>query len=169
MLEEHAARLAARNVTAKDVTALEKLADSLDSAVGARRVKDITALEREFHFTIYRASKGRHLLQLIDALWAFTAPYTSSLAQPAPHEWANERHVIRNIVLACRDRDENALGLMIRYKVRRDSARLLALLDRSESDGPASGVRARKAPQKEESQRKGPKKPNASARRSRGG
>jgi DNA-binding GntR family transcriptional regulator len=164
MLEEHAARLAARNITPKDVAALEKLADSLDSAVAARRVKDIAVLEREFHFTIYRAAKGRHLLQLIEALWAFTAHYMSSSARPAPDEWANERYVIRNIVTACQDRDENALGLMIRYKVRRDAARLLELMDRPESVAPPSGVRARMAPQ-----RKAPQKTNVSARRSRRG
>lgn len=159
MLEEHAARLAAQNITAKDVSALERLAASLECAVVERRTKDIAALQRQLHFTIYRAAKRRHLLQLIETLWELSARYMGRSSHPASDDWSHERYVIQSIVSACKHRDANALGLMVRYKVRRDALRLLALVDGSESHAPPSNVRARKAP----------KRNDVSARRSRRG
>jgi DNA-binding GntR family transcriptional regulator len=144
MLEEQAARLAARNITSKDVGAIEKIAVSLESAVVERRTKDVAELQRRLHFTIYKAAKRSHLLRLIEDLWDLSARYTGPSSQPVSDEWSRERYVIRSIVSACKLRDANALGLMIRYKVHRDSIRPLEPAHCIESGSPERSTVSRK-------------------------
>lgn len=125
LLEEQAARLAAQHLTDAEIKALGDLANSMQSAAGKGQLDDLLSLNREFHFTIYRAAKRRHLLHLIDQLWDLSTRYAHLQLHAVPDRASEALYEIRSIVSACERKDADALGWMIRYKVHQTTAGLL--------------------------------------------
>lgn len=125
LLEEQAARLAAAHLTDADVETLARLANSMQTAAGKGQLDDLLSLNREFHFTIYRAAKRRHLLQLIEQLWDLSTRYAHLQLHAVPDRASEALYEIRSIVSACERKDTDALGWMIRYKVHQTTAGLL--------------------------------------------
>jgi DNA-binding GntR family transcriptional regulator len=125
LLEEQAARLAIPNLTAADVATLGSLAKAMQGAAGKGQLDELLSLNREFHFTIYRAAKRRHLLQLIDQLWDLSTRYAHLQVHTVPDRASETLYEIRSIVSACERKDVDALGWMIRYKVHQTTAGLL--------------------------------------------
>jgi DNA-binding GntR family transcriptional regulator len=74
MLEGRAAFLAAQNVTTHHLESLTALQKHIDVTVANSRLKEYTALNRDFHFTIYRIADNAALLSLIRMLWLRMAP-----------------------------------------------------------------------------------------------
>ncbi len=125
ILEEQAARLAARQLTAADIDALEGIATGMEVAAGKQQLDELLSLNREFHFTIYRASQRRHLLQLIEQLWDLSTRYAHLQLHTVPGRASEAMHEVRSIVSACRSKDADALALMIRFKVHQTTSGLL--------------------------------------------
>jgi len=125
VLEEQAARIAAAKLTEADLEALSRISAAMASAVKARDHERLLACNRELHFTIYRAAGRRHMLQIIERLWDLSARYAHLQLQAVPERGAEAMFEVRRIVLACRRRDADALGLMVRYKVHQTTVELL--------------------------------------------
>lgn len=138
VVEELAARQAVQHLSAADVKLLEEIAGSIEGAYRENRADDLAALSRELHFTIYRASKRRHLLRIIEELW----DSTERLAAPEPHMLAEnaeeDRHTVRSMVAACKLGDGNALGLMVRYRIHRAATHFSDRASAAASEAPRS-------------------------------
>ena len=65
------------------------------------------------------------MLQIIERLWDLSARYAHLQLQAVPERAAEAMFEVRRIVLACRRRDAEALGLMVRYKVHQTTVELL--------------------------------------------
>src|SRR3954465_5799832 len=75
MLEQHAAMIAVDRITESDMATLEHVATAMARAARRSALDEFLKLNREFHFTVYRASKRRHMLQVIEQLWDLSARY----------------------------------------------------------------------------------------------
>ena len=109
-VEGLATELAAPRIDEADIVALETIIAAHDAIVAAGSVYDMLLKNRDFHFTIYRASGSEVLVQLIDSLWLRYGPYmrmlSSSIAprlETGLHDTFSNHH--RAIVAACRKRD----------------------------------------------------------------
>jgi DNA-binding GntR family transcriptional regulator len=125
LLEEQAARLAAKNLTPAHFATLEGITSGMETAANKQRLDELLSLNREFHFTIYRAAQRRHLLQLIEHLWDLSTRYAHLQLHTVPDRASEALYEIRSIVAACKRKDADALGLMIRYKVHQTTTGLL--------------------------------------------
>ena len=74
MLEGRAAFLAAQNITTHQIDSLTAIQKRIEVAVTHGRLKEYTALNRDFHFMIYRIAEDPTLLSLIRALWLRLVP-----------------------------------------------------------------------------------------------
>ncbi len=163
LLEEQAARLAAANLTESAVGQLEQLANRMQTAASRKQLDDLLALNREFHFTIYRAAKRRHLLQLIEQLWDLSTRYAHLQLHAVPDRASEALYEIRSIVSACERKDADALGWMIRYKVHQTTAGLLQHMSLPDTapelgkKGAVSPARASKPVPKTSTKKKTPK------------
>src|SRR5690606_30773663 len=72
-----------------------------------------------------RASGRRHLLQLIEQLWDLSTRYAHLQLHMVPDRATEALYEIRSIIAACRRKDADAVGLMIRYKVHQTTTGLL--------------------------------------------
>jgi DNA-binding GntR family transcriptional regulator len=117
VLEEQAARLAAGRLTDADLEAIERIGQRLEVAAYANDYEVFLPLNNELHFTIYRAAQRRHLFQIIQRLWDQSARYRRLQLHAFPDRAIASLFEIRAIVEACRRRDAEALGYMVRYKV----------------------------------------------------
>lgn len=138
VVEELAARQAVQHLSDADIEALEGIVRSVEAAQNEGRTEDLVQLFRELHFTIYRASKRRHLVRVIEELWDASA----HRAAPEPHMVSEEPtenlFTARSLVSACKLRDGNALGLLVRYKTHQAATHLADLARAAESEGPRS-------------------------------
>ncbi|NWG18780.1 MAG: GntR family transcriptional regulator [Chloroflexi bacterium] len=139
-LEEQAARLAAPRLSDADLAAIDRLQAELERTAITGDFDAFLDLNREFHFTIYRASGRRYLLQLIDQLWDLSARYRRFQLHAFPDRARASLFETQAIVAACRRRDPDALAWMVRYKVHQT---VVGLLDRMRQEpapvSPASG------------------------------
>ena len=125
VLEEQAARIAAAKLTDADLEALSQLSAAMAAAAKSEDHGRLLACNRELHFTIYRAAGRRHMLQIIERLWDLSARYAHLQLQAVPGRGAECMFEVRRMVVACRRRDAEALGLMVRYKVHQTRVELL--------------------------------------------
>ncbi len=79
VLEGLAARKAAERVTPALIAALRSQHERLAQAKAAQRFKDMLSANREFHFTLHRASGMETLVWMIESLWVQTGPYLNFL------------------------------------------------------------------------------------------
>jgi DNA-binding GntR family transcriptional regulator len=139
VVEEQAARIAASKLTDADVEALEKIAAAMGAAAKAKDYERLLAHNRELHFTIYRAAGRRHMLQIIERMWDLSARYAHLQLHAVPERAADAMFEVKSIVLSCRRRDAEALGLMVRYKVHQTTVGLLERMQLdSVDDAPAT-------------------------------
>jgi DNA-binding GntR family transcriptional regulator len=121
LLEEDAARIAAPNLTDEDLARLHGLLEKMGEATLSGDFAALFVLNREFHFTIYRATRRRHLLQIIVQLWDQGDHYRRIYTELPDR--AHEEH--RVILEACRRRDPDAMGITIRHHVHQTTVGLL--------------------------------------------
>jgi DNA-binding GntR family transcriptional regulator len=161
VVEEQAAKIAVDRLTDSDVEALEKIADSMAAAAKRKDLDRFLMLNRELHFTLYRASKRRYMLQIIEQMWDLSARYAHLQLHALPDRPAQSISEIRAIVAACRRRDREEVALLVRYKVHQTSMGLIERLDLQPQKG--NGKRAkgeaersnRSAPKSKSQARKG--------------
>jgi DNA-binding GntR family transcriptional regulator len=125
VLEEQAARIAVTKLTDVDLESLARISAAMAGAAKSKDHEKLLACNRELHFIIYRAAGRRHMLQIIERLWDLSARYAHLQLQAVPERAAEAMFEVRRIVLACRRRDADALGLMVRYKVHQTTVELL--------------------------------------------
>jgi DNA-binding GntR family transcriptional regulator len=135
VLEEHAARVAAPHLADTDVTALEGLERRMGDLAESGSYDAFLDLNRELHFTIYRASGRRYLLQIISQLWDQSTRYRRLHIHAAPDRARASMFETRAIVAAARRRDVDALGYMVRYKVHQTTVGLLEHMQRAQFEG----------------------------------
>jgi len=125
VLEEQAARIAVNKLSEADLESLGRISAAMAAAAKSKDHEKLLSYNRELHFTIYRASGRRHMLQIIERLWDLSARYAHLQLQAVPERASEAMFEVRRIVLACRRRDADALGLMVRYKVHQTTVELL--------------------------------------------
>jgi L-lactate dehydrogenase complex protein LldG len=125
ILEEQAAKIAVDRLTDADVDALDKIADAMARAARKKDLDQYLMLNRELHFTLYRATKRRYMMQVIEQMWDLSARYAHLQLHAVPDRASKAMTEIRAIVAACRRRDREEVGLMVRYKVHQTSVGLL--------------------------------------------
>ncbi len=125
ILEEQAAKIAVDKLTDSDLDDLDRLADRMAAAARKGDSDEFLALNRHLHFTLYRAAKRRHMLKIIDQMWDLSARYAHLQLQAVPDRASQAISEVRAIVAACRRRDRDEVGLMVRYKVHQTSVGLL--------------------------------------------
>ncbi len=103
-LEGLAGELAAEHIQLGQIHQLHGLVAQGEAAARARDNVAYTAMNREFHFTIYEQAKSPILLQKIHELWSQVGPFFSRLLDdPSYVPQSNEPH--RQIVAALEARD----------------------------------------------------------------
>jgi DNA-binding GntR family transcriptional regulator len=125
LLEEQAAKIGVEKLTDADVEALEHLAESMALSAKRRDFDQFLAANRELHFTLYRAAKRRHMLQIIERMWDLSARYAHLQLHAVPDRAQQSLSEVRAIVAGCRRRDRDEVGLMVRYKVHQTCVHLL--------------------------------------------
>jgi DNA-binding GntR family transcriptional regulator len=141
ILEEQAAKLAVDRLSDADVDALEKIADAMATAARKKDLDQYLELNRELHFTLYRSTKRRYMLQVIERMWDLSARYAHLQVHAVPDRASQAMTEIRAIVAACRRRDREEVGLMVRYKLHQTSVGLLERMHLPEHEGQAAGGR----------------------------
>lgn len=124
-LEEQAAQIAVAHLTDADVEEIEALGEAMASAAEAGDFRALLHHNRELHFAIYRAANRRHLYKLIEQMWDLSTRYAHLQLRAVPNRAQEALHEVRAMVAACRRRDGEALGLMVRYKVHQTVVGLL--------------------------------------------
>jgi DNA-binding GntR family transcriptional regulator len=125
LLEEHAARLAAPKLTDGDVLAMQGVAERMNAAAGEQDYDTYLALNRDFHFLIYRAARRPYLLQVISQLWDRSMRYRRLQLYAIPDRTNDAIFEFQAIIAACRRRDIDAMGYLVRYKVHQTTVGLL--------------------------------------------
>jgi DNA-binding GntR family transcriptional regulator len=134
VLEEEAARLACDHLTPVDLAELEALAACMEESAASSDDDTFLEANRNFHFTIYRAANRPHLLQIIEQLWDQSTRYRTVQLHIIPERARLSLFETRAIIAACRRRDRDALGYMVRYKVHQTT---VGLLEKMQSEDPA--------------------------------
>jgi DNA-binding GntR family transcriptional regulator len=133
LLEEYAARLAAANLTDADVAALEEICERMATAGEAQDYDTFLALNRELHFRIYRAARRPYLLQIIEQLWDRSTRYRLLQLHAIPSRARDALFEIEAIIAACRRRDADAMGYLVRYKLHQTTVGLLDQMQRAQT------------------------------------
>ncbi len=118
-----------------DMAALEALERRMGDLAESGSYDLFLDLNRELHFTIYRASGRRYLLQIISQLWDQSTRYRRLHIHAAPDRARASMFETRAIVAAARRRDTDALGYMVRYKVHQTTVGLLEHMQRAQFEG----------------------------------
>jgi DNA-binding GntR family transcriptional regulator len=140
LLEEQAAKIAVDALTHEDIATLERLAEEMSAAAKKKDFERFLVLNRQLHFTLYRASRRRHMLNMLELMWDLSARYAHLQLHAVPERAAQSIAEIRTIVAACRRRDREEVGLMVRYKVHQTSAALLERMQLLEQRPEPAGV-----------------------------
>jgi DNA-binding GntR family transcriptional regulator len=125
ILEEQAAMLAVDRMGDGDIEALERVGAAMGRAAKKSELDDFLKFNREFHFTVYGACKRRHMLKVIEQLWDLSARYARMQLFAVPGRAVESLSEVHAIVSACRRRDRQAVGLMVRYKIHQTTVVLL--------------------------------------------
>ncbi|HEV8132709.1 MAG TPA: GntR family transcriptional regulator [Acidobacteriota bacterium] len=115
-LEELAAALAAENLTEDDIKTLRALFRSMKKATKEHRRQELLALNRKFHFTIYRACRRKHLLEILEDLWDRSSRYRN-LQTFLPRRAEEELKEHKQILEACQNGVRKSLMTTIRVNV----------------------------------------------------
>jgi DNA-binding GntR family transcriptional regulator len=126
-LEGVAARLAAQRASADEVAMLRQINEQIVVSTQRRDVPTLTALNRQFHDAIYRATRNPRLADLLTTLHDSVQRFKrSTLSNPQRADEAAEEHW--QILDAIRERDaDRAEQLARQHKERAKQVRLAAL------------------------------------------
>jgi DNA-binding GntR family transcriptional regulator len=90
-LETMAVAQACRSIDRQTLDDLQVLHQAYLEAFRVFRVEEVLRLNREFHFTIYSATRMRRLLNIINGLWDQISPYYHILLRKKEHLYT-EKH-----------------------------------------------------------------------------
>lgn len=115
-LEELAAGLAAPNVSRDDVKKLRTLFREMKEATREHRHQELLTLNRKFHFTVYKACRRKHLLEILEELWDRSLRYRN-LQTFRPSRAGEELEEHQRILEACESGSKRQLMKAIRYNI----------------------------------------------------
>jgi DNA-binding GntR family transcriptional regulator len=99
-------------LSAGDIKAMDALADRMETAASAGDVVQLIQLDREFHFTVFRAAGMPHLERIIALTWDQSDPYRAAFfGDPTNRIDNNSEH--RRILAAVHERDVPALNALL--------------------------------------------------------
>jgi DNA-binding GntR family transcriptional regulator len=127
LLEGMAARDSVLHLGDADITELEQLNSQMESN-SAFDPKKFLALNREFHFRIYAASKQDYLLMLIESIWVQVGPLLNLILKDDLHKPNAKQLRHREFISAVRERDSTSAELAIRADLQDAANFILPLL-----------------------------------------
>ena len=114
LLEGFAARMAADNLSAKDIERLETINERLKQIAKEGDVKTFFRVHNEFHEVFIKAAGNEKLYEMINQLvMRFKRLRLASLSQPGRMEISVEEH--RNMIEAFRNRDGDRADNLVRH------------------------------------------------------
>jgi DNA-binding GntR family transcriptional regulator len=81
LLEGHSTRLAASHISASDLAQLARINREMREAMRRADGETVLRLNRDFHFTIYKASSSPVLVSLIEMIWMQISPLFAAFTQ----------------------------------------------------------------------------------------
>lgn len=114
ILEGFAARMAADNLTAKDIERLETINERLQQIAKEGDVKNFFRVHNEFHEVFIKAAGNEKLYEMVSQLvMRFKRLRLASLSQPGRMEISVEEH--RNMIQAFRNHDGERADSIVRH------------------------------------------------------
>ncbi len=105
---------------------LEALIGEMDNRPNTEDRRSYLRANRDFHFTIYRASGSEALLGIIEGLWLQISPYFNLLQERGNYVVSNRHH--RVLVRALRDRQREDAIAALRSDIRDAAAVLQSMI-----------------------------------------
>lgn len=134
-LEGLAAHAAASAMSADEIGELERLQRAMAAAADRRDFAAYLALNKDFHFALYRGARMPNLLRLIDSMWLQSGPFLNVLL---PSMRGIDRHA--RAIEAIRRRDPGAARKAIVSDVERAARHLMTMLREQPAQIMASGT-----------------------------
>jgi len=103
-VESLAAEWASSRLSAADIQRLVELVGKMTEADASNDVKAYLHGNRDFHFSIYRATGSDTLLSIIESLWLQISPYFNLLHASGDYQRANREHAALVSALHQQDR-----------------------------------------------------------------
>lgn len=91
-VEGQAAEWAAATISTAELDAIHRLNDAMKACVQTHEVSQYLALNRQFHFTIYRAARSKVLVPMIERLWLRAGPLLNIMRQEATIQQGLDHH-----------------------------------------------------------------------------
>jgi len=114
ILEGFAAKMAAENLTAKDIERLESINERLQQIAQDGDVKTFFRVHNEFHEVFIKAAGNEKLYEMINQLvMRFKRLRLASLSQPGRMEISVEEH--RNMIQAFKNHDGDRADSLVRH------------------------------------------------------
>lgn len=114
ILEGFAARMAAENLTPKDIERLESINERLQQIAAEGDVKNFFRVHNEFHEVFIKAAGNEKLYEMITQLvMRFKRLRLASLSQPGRMEISVEEH--RNMIQAFKNHDGDRADSLVRH------------------------------------------------------
>jgi len=127
ILEEFAARIAAPRLRDDDLRKLDQMEKELVSLAEAGDVERSLLLHKDLHFTIYNATGYHHLIGVLDRLWTLSGRFRQLQIHGTLNRIREALYEVHVIVTACRQRDAESLGCIVRYKIHQSRVSLQQL------------------------------------------
>lgn len=140
VLEGLAARLAAEKMTAETLAKLEAILAQMHQVAEEGQTEELLELDREFHGTMYRASKCEHLCDLIHRLRDKSDPYIKAyMTRVGRAKESLAEH--RGIINACAARDSDLTERLVKENLERTAGAVIRILreEHSELNLPSRG------------------------------
>lgn len=125
-LEGLAAREALPNLTEADIDAIEALHEALAEADHTKDFSALMQLNWQFHFGIYDAANMPNLKRIIESCWLKMGSYLNVI-YPKYGEIGRGIELHRQVLLALRRRDAEALCAAIQSDIEQSTACLIAM------------------------------------------
>ncbi len=91
-IEGQAAEWAATTINENELEAIHRINDAMKACVQTQEVSHYLALNRQFHFTIYRAARSKVLVPIIERLWLRAGPLLNIMRQEATIQQGLDHH-----------------------------------------------------------------------------
>ena len=132
-LEGFAARIAAENITAEEIDQLKHLQTQIEENLEPDQLSTYRQLNREFHGTIFRASRRAYLVRSLDQMWAafptmLIGNFAGTADRPLPQRDTTDMEEHHAIIAAMENHDPQAAEQAMRAHILATKQYLVASL-----------------------------------------
>jgi len=133
-LESRAASIAAGIITPEEISALESLQAAMEENSAPEAVFKYRELNRNFHQSIYQASRREYLIRALNQMWAafptmLIANFAATAVQPLPERDATDAGEHRAIIAALKGRDPVAAEQAMKKHILVTADQLVAFIE----------------------------------------